>query len=370
MIRTSAIVAAAAVLLSLFLHFLGLTVTATDLTPEQAESGAGNAVELSSSFEEFAEPAPEPAEPETAETPEPPVEEAVEPDQAEVPITQALVASPNPEQVTSPDIGSPSEPQPEVSDPVETTGPEPVTEATPPVTPPVETAEAVEPASEPAEAESETAPEPVAPEPVELAALPPVETPAAPITPPELEAVEPEIQISPEETPDEEAEIDPDATEQAVETSKRPRLPNRRPETERTASLEGFRNFENLRNPQQTVESPLASYRKEGRDPFRVSSGQNQPDGRGNGNASTTNYAGQVLVHLNRAPVVFVSVRGFAQVFFQINADGTLDWVEVVDSSGSAELESAAREQVRRAAPFPPPPSGRSRRLSFYYQNG
>ena len=56
-------------------------------------------------------------------------------------------------------------------------------------------------------------------------------------------------------------------------------------------------------------------------------------------------------------------------MFFQIDPDGSLAWVEIVDSSGSLEVERAAREQVRRAAPFPRPPSGTSRKLSFFYQN-
>lgn len=79
---------------------------------------------------------------------------------------------------------------------------------------------------------------------------------------------------------------------------------------------------------------------------------------------------GLVLVHLNQSEPVYVSARGFAQVFFQIDPDGSLAWVDIVDTSGSAELERAAKEQVRRAAPFPRPPNGTSRKLSFYYQNG
>ncbi|EEE37717.1 TonB family C-terminal domain protein [Rhodobacteraceae bacterium KLH11] len=365
MIRKSAFVAGVAALLSLLLHVLGLGLFGADLPQQQAGEGAGEAVELGTTFEELADVAPEPVTPEEAETPEPPTEEAAEPDSAEIPTSQALVASPDPGRVTSPDVGVSEAVQPDASDEV-------IAESVAPPTP--DTVTSAEPAAtQPVEAEpvDDVAQAPVTSEPEQLAALPPVDTPTSdPVTPPEQAEVSPESTEVVEEPVQEEADIDAGASEQAVLASKRPRLPDRRPAAEPEPTLDGFRSFDNLRNPQQVVESPLTRYQKEGADPFRVSSGQSQQGGRGRGNSSTTNYAGEVLVHLNRAPVVFVTVRGFAQVFFEINPDGSLAWVNIVDSSGSRELERAAREQIRRAAPFPPPPGGKSRKLSFYYQNG
>lgn len=350
MIRKSALVAAAAGLLSLFLHFLGISFFGPSLPGIQTNAGSNNSIELSNSFEDFTEVTPDPVQPEPAETPEPPVEEVIEPERAEIPISETLVASPDPQQVTSPDVGPPASPQSEAP------GERPI--------------EPVAPSSN--ETAANAAPEiapPVAPEPDRLAALPPSDVPTGPVVPLENTAANPEIPNTIDVPAPEEAEGETDTSEQAVAVSKRPRLPDRRPEPEAQSSLEGFSNFDNLRNPERTIESPLSLYQKRGTDPFTTSNSQNQSSGRGTGNSNTTNYAGQVLVHLNRAPVVYVPVRGFAQVFFEISPDGSLAWVDIVDSSGSPEIERAAREQVIRAAPFPRPPSGSSRRLSFYYQN-
>ena len=90
---------------------------------------------------------------------------------------------------------------------------------------------------------------------------------------------------------------------------------------------------------------------------------------RASGNSADTNYAGQVLTQLNRAPLANAELQGTARVQFQINADGTLDWVRVLGSSGSVGIERAATAQVRRAAPFPPPPGGTTRRMEFIYRN-
>ncbi|SDX53368.1 outer membrane transport energization protein TonB [Ruegeria halocynthiae] len=341
MIRKSALVAAAAGLLSLFLHFLGINFFGPNLTENRSDDGPINAVELGNSFENFTEITPDPVQPEPAVTPEPPIEEVITPERAEIPISETHVASPDPKQVTSPDVGAPASPQSEVQEEVLT--------------------EPVAPSSTETTANSDAAvTPPVTQEPERLAALPPANDPAAPVIPSENAEVDPEIPSAIDEP-------ETDTSEQAVTVSKRPRLPDRRPAPETQSGLSGFKNFDKLRFPETTLESPLSRYQKEGTDPFTAN--RNQSTGRGTGNSNTTNYAGQVLVHLNRAPVVYVPVRGFAQVFFEINPDGSLAWIDIVDSSGSPEIERAAKEQVMRAAPFPRPPSGSSRRLSFYYQN-
>jgi len=50
--------------------------------------------------------------------------------------------------------------------------------------------------------------------------------------------------------------------------------------------------------------------------------------------------------------------EGVANVRFVIEADGSVDGVEVVSSSGYFLLDRAAVDAVRRAAPFPPLPTG------------
>lgn len=85
------------------------------------------------------------------------------------------------------------------------------------------------------------------------------------------------------------------------------------------------------------------------------------------GNASASNYPGKVVSKLRRAlRSISRSARAKAQndvhVSFVVNASGGVGSVRIVQSSGSADLDSAALETVRRAAPFPPipPESGRS----------
>lgn len=85
------------------------------------------------------------------------------------------------------------------------------------------------------------------------------------------------------------------------------------------------------------------------------------------GNAAVSNYPGKVLAKLRRTlRGISRGIRAKAQndvhVSFSVDATGGVGGVRVVQSSGSPELDSAAVEMVRRAAPFPPipPEAGRS----------
>ncbi len=372
MIRTSVIVAVVAILVSLLVHILGLTLTSSTLSERpNAPGDTEDSIALGTAFEELAETPPEPIEPEEAPVPEPPVETSPEPELAEVPTSDARVASPNPQdQVRAPDTGSANGaeaevPEPEVTQSVDQSDTDAAASDDTDTTPPVDPAEL----AEIPEASTADPVEPIeTPQPEQLAALPPTEVAPVPVIPLDQDTVEPDIAVDtvPEETEPVEESTE---SERAVTTSLRPRLPSQRPLTDPQPTLPGSRNFDNLKFPEQTIESPLARYQREGVDAFTQADRGNSAGGRGPGNATTTNYAGQVLVHLNRAPVVYVPVRGYAQVFFEINPDGSLAWVDIISSSGSERVERAAKEQVRSAAPFPPPPGGASRKLSFYYQN-
>ncbi|WP_170755152.1 TonB family protein [Ruegeria lacuscaerulensis] len=384
MIRGSIFIAVVAVLVSLLLHFMGLAFTTPNLVQDAGTSDAQDTVELGNSFEDLAEPASAPEEPEPVPEPEPPAEEEVVeelPEEPEVPVSEALVASENPQQTFSPDVGEAEVVQPVETEPVEpdvaetedTSEGEEAASDEIEETPSVETAEVVEipegdPDVLPEELEAPTETPPVTPEVEELAALPepeaePVpEISVVPVVPLEDEAVDP---VLPEATAEpEETEAD---SELAVRSSIRPQRPEREPTPRRQGASNGARDFSDLRFPSQEIESPLSTYRRSGVDNFTRGNSGTRSGGRGPGNSDTTNYAGEVLVHLNRAPVVFVSARGFAQVFFRINPDGSLAFVDVVDSSGSPEVDRAARAQVRAAEPFPLPPGGTSRSLSFFY---
>lgn len=380
MIRGSAVIAAIAVLISLLLHALGLGFTAPRLAEQPRRDNQPETVLLGNTFEDVTDASPQPVQPEPAAVREPPVETPPEPEQAEVPISDALVASADPQQVASPDTGTsavaqPEPIQPETAEAADQVDTDEETTATPPVE---QEAIAETPAGAPeaseAPVEPVAAPSPSPPASQQLAALPvpaetvvpaPSEVPVVPLE--EIETLDPESTNEP--VPDEpdtsEAEDEAVASDLAVVTSPRPRLPERRP----SEVQNGPRDFSALRNPTQLVESPITVYRRDGTDTFTRRGGESRSGGRGPGNSNVTNYAGQVLVHLNRAPPVYVASKGFAQVFFEINPDGTLAWVDVVDNSGSQDVNRAAKAQVRSAAPFPPPPGGVSRKLSFYYQN-
>lgn len=82
------------------------------------------------------------------------------------------------------------------------------------------------------------------------------------------------------------------------------------------------------------------------------------------GNAAVSNYPGQVVRQLQRARRPRMSDRGSATVSFRIASNGGLSAISVARSSGSRELDSAAIQFVRRAAPFPAPPPGAQRFFS------
>ncbi|GAB5435281.1 TonB family protein [Falsiruegeria mediterranea] len=394
MIRGSLVIAAVALVLSVLIHLLGVGFTFRVGGPEGAPEPRGDSVPVGTTFEELAEDVAEPVEPEPVEEPEPPVETSSEPEEADIPTSQALVASPNPQQVVSPDIGDATEVAPEPTEPVEQAadnaeevGPQEGTDVQQDITPPLEPDTVVEaPAAPPIQSVTEA--EEVLPEPTEAtepeqvaavepqAAAEPVETSNVPVVPLETDPVLPESteqveSIDPEvvEAPDAET-----GSALAVAQSIRPRAPSRptspTPPRDDTPDrlFDSARNFDALRFPEQAVESPLATYQRKGVDAFAAANVGAQPSSRGGGNSDTTNYAGRVLVHLNNAPTTHVPGRGYAQVYFEINPDGSLARVNIVDSSGSIKIDNAAKAQVRAAAPFPKPPEGRSRTMSFYYR--
>ncbi len=380
MIRRSLAVATIALLVSLLVHVFGLSVVVPDPAARPATDSTADTVALGSAFEDLADTPADPVEPEPAEVPDPPLETAPEPEPAEVPASDARVASDDPQQVPSPDTGTAEILQPTATEPPQPDAPEgedppedsAETAATPPVEPDTVTETPVGTADgSAAPVQAETA---VAPSNASAAKIAPAsEAAAVPVVPLEQAAIVPEIPLeTAEPVPDEPdaaaSDEETGATDLALATSPRPRLREERPTSTLKGLPDGLNDFSNLRNPTQLVESPLRTYQRDGIDAFRQRNSGSRSGGRGPGNADTTNYAGEVLVHLNRSRVVYVKDRGYAQVFFEINPDGTLAWVDVVNSSGSQNVNRAAKAQVQSAAPFPRPPGGISRKLSFFYQ--
>ncbi|WP_417817939.1 TonB family protein [Tritonibacter scottomollicae] len=83
------------------------------------------------------------------------------------------------------------------------------------------------------------------------------------------------------------------------------------------------------------------------------------------GNAAASNYPGQVMRKISRQRKPRTSARGVAHIAFAIGAGGQLTTVRVAKSSGSAELDQLAVQQIRRAGPFPPPPAGARTRFTI-----
>ncbi len=382
MIRRSAAIATVAVLLSLFVHFVVVGVTFRDPPERPAEAAAPDNAALGNTFDDVADTQSDPVEPEPASVPDPAVQPPAEPERVEPPTSYALVASDNPQETNSPDTGSAEVVQPDMIEPtepplgdtpepgaVEPSGGDDRALADTPVLSSVEpeTAETA-PAASVALAPTPEAPEPLAAEPDQVAPTLPVasaSTPEAiPVIPATRETVDPavpETTVEPAPDPSETAATETGSGESdlAVTASLRPRLAPERPSAPPAAQT-GYR-----RDPDLVMESPLTVYQRTG-----VFGGSASPQGsRGPGNSNVTNYAGQVLVHLNRTPSVRVRTPGTARVTFEINRDGTLAWVTVSNSTGTHEFDSLAREQVRRAVPFPRPPEGANRRISFSFRS-
>ncbi len=83
------------------------------------------------------------------------------------------------------------------------------------------------------------------------------------------------------------------------------------------------------------------------------------------GNAAVTNYPGRINRHIAKRGRPSVGVKGRAVIRFTIAANGRLTSASVVRSSGSAKLDRAALQLIRRAAPFPRPPAGAQRSFSI-----
>ena len=84
------------------------------------------------------------------------------------------------------------------------------------------------------------------------------------------------------------------------------------------------------------------------------------------GNASVSNYPGKVHRKVSRAirypkQARAKRLRGQAVVSFVVGSNGSVSGIRVARSSGHSILDNAALDTVRRAAPFPPIPSGAGR---------
>ena len=86
------------------------------------------------------------------------------------------------------------------------------------------------------------------------------------------------------------------------------------------------------------------------------------------GGLSPDSYAKAVLKKVRSTKRKSGAGRGVAVVGFTISADGRLRQVQVLQSSGNADLDEIALDHIRRSAPFPaPPPEAVKRGYSFEF---
>lgn len=373
MIRRSLLIASVALLVSLAVHLLGLGYAIRiEHTPQKSQTSS-EPIALGNAFDDLAEELEAAEQPEPAPEPEPPqpVEPVAPTTDTDVPDTEVLVASENPQDTYAPDTGTA-----QTVVPVPLAGTQSDFVAEPDVTEPTAQPDATAPVppqtdqAAPLGSETDTVEitEPVAVQPpsttTALEVAPPTEDVIAALP----ETVVPVEPIQPLSVPETEDQADPIATENQDEAQ-----PQDSTESKPLPLFPGLRNgFDDLRNPTQTLESPLETFKREGAHAsvggFGIPSGS-AANSRGPGNADTTNYAGRVLVHLNRTRPVHVKATGFARVYFEIAPDGSINWVEIIDSSGNDAVNRAARTQIQSAEPFPLPPNGKRRQLSFLYSS-
>lgn len=191
-------------------------------------------------------------------------------------------------------------------------------------------------------------------EPVPLASVAPQELTSAEPTPGTLTATTPEtLEALPEEESD----------NNAVQVSSRPA--RRPPEVEAKATQA---EKEQRQRQQQTQtaqrQGSQAQEQRRGQSDGRAQAQQAERSEqvaratRQAGNAAASSYRGLVQRKIARQREPRVRGKGSAVVTFSVSGGGALSGIRVSQSSGQSEIDRAALQMVRRAAPFPSPPAG------------
>jgi protein TonB len=188
-------------------------------------------------------------------------------------------------------------------------------------------------------------PQTLAQEPAETTEIPSeIETPA-PVEVAELPPVSKATEVKVEETPEPTKPVPPkpDAAKPVDKPVQAKVVEQPKPEKQRRAKDRGKRTF------------------------AAVASSASRGIGRGRSDAST-NYRGLVAAHLARHKQYPADSRsrgeqGTATVSFTIAGNGRVTHVSVTRRTGSASLDAETAAMVRRASPFPAPPTGQA--MSF-----
>jgi len=76
------------------------------------------------------------------------------------------------------------------------------------------------------------------------------------------------------------------------------------------------------------------------------------------GNSEHSNYSGEVMRHLSQLRRPRASGPGSTHIRFTVSPRGTIKHIEVSQSSGSSRFDRQALIFVKKASPFPAPPTG------------
>ena len=157
-------------------------------------------------------------------------------------------------------------------------------------------------------------------------------------------------------------------TNTAVQVSRRPQLRSRvveaaqaeKPPAPRTASKPQPK--QGQQQPQETAGSADG---QENATQAQTSNANRPPTQVGN--AAASNYPGRVVRKIQRVRRPRMrGLRGTAHLAFSIAPSGALASLRISHSSGNAQLDAAALQILRAAAPFPKPPQGA--RTAFTYR--
>ncbi|MFU8862664.1 MAG: TonB family protein [Rhodobacterales bacterium] len=238
-----------------------------------------------------------------------------------------------------------------------------------PVTPPdtIPPAATATPLSSPV-SEAAPAPRPDATQVLLTEAPPPVADPElaalAPVAPAERPAREPAETLTP--IPDEVPEVAQTAPQHP---STRPQARPARPAPQRRPEPQPQQRTQAPVQPAGNADQNATRGANTGQQGASTAAAQGQrPAAQGDGGAAASaTYGRAVLTQINRTRKQRAPSRGRTVVAFSIAESGGLASVQVVQSSGSPALDQVALDHIRRASPFPPPPSGAQRQFSFEF---
>jgi protein TonB len=86
------------------------------------------------------------------------------------------------------------------------------------------------------------------------------------------------------------------------------------------------------------------------------------------GTVSPKAWADAVVKQIRKTARRTATGRGTVQIGFTVGKDGSLQAVKVLTSSGVAQVDAMGMDHIRRAAPFPAPPTDANRNLAFVFE--